>query len=202
MSLTHLFQDFGTLKSTKAGMLSMTAEEIEDLKLQSFEGGFQAGWEDAVKAQAETHSHVSAALAASLHSASFEYHELRATLNASVQNIMVHVVDTILPMAARASLGGHIRDFVTSASQDALDCPIEIVVAPECEEVVRRVLSTDLQDPFELVGDPGMSESQATIRLGSQESEINLDKTVAEIALAVATFFETQKSEVTDGRSA
>ena len=202
MSLSHLFQDFGTLKSTQAGKRSLTAEEIEDLKLQSFESGFQAGWEDALKAQVETHSHVSAGLAASLQSASFEYHELRATLNASVQNIMAHVVDTILPLAARAGLGAHIRDFVTSAAQDAQDRPIEIVVAPECEEAVRRVLSSDLQEPFELVGDPGMSESQATIRLGSKESEINLDKTVAEIALAVATFFETQKSEVTDGRSA
>lgn len=202
MSLAHLFQDFGTLKPAKAEKHSMTAEEIEDLKLQSFEGGFQAGWEDAVKAQAETQSHVSAGLAASLQSASFEYHELRATLNASVQNIMIHIVDTILPKAAQASLGAHIRDFVTSASQDALDCPIEIVVAPECEEAVRRVLSSELQEPFELAGDPGMSESQATIRLGNKESEIDLDKTVAEIAQAVATFFETQKSEVTDGRSA
>ncbi|MEM6565460.1 MAG: ABC transporter ATP-binding protein, partial [Pseudomonadota bacterium] len=66
--MSSLFQDFGTLKPANAGKTSMSAEEVEDLKLHSFEGGFQAGWEEALKAQAETSSHVSEGLAASLQS--------------------------------------------------------------------------------------------------------------------------------------
>lgn len=199
MSASHLFQDFGTMKSANVGKRSMAAGEIEDLKLQAFENGYQAGWDDAVKAQSESVTHVSAALAASLQSASFEYHELRATMNASVQSIMAEVVEAILPTVARASLGAHIRDYIVSSARDALDRTIEIAVAPASEDAVRMLLEAELPQPFELVGDPVMSPNQAVIRLGKCEAEINLDKTVADIASAVTTFFETNKTEVNDG---
>ncbi|MFL4469488.1 hypothetical protein ACERZ8_06250 [Tateyamaria armeniaca] len=202
MSLTHLFQDFGTLKPANVGKKSMSTEEIEDLKLQAFEGGFQAGWDEAVKAQSDTVTHVSAGLAASLQSASFEYHELRGTLHASVQSIMTEIVETILPVAAHASLGSHIRDLVGSISQDALDRSIEIAVAPGRDEAVRNLLSAELPEPFEVIVDPMMSPNQATLRMGAKEIDVNLDKTVAEIASALTNFFETQKSEVNNGGTA
>ncbi len=202
MSTTHLFQDFGTMQPAKVGKRSMSADELEDLKLQAFESGYQAGWEDALKAHSKSETHVSAELATSLQSASFEYHELRATLNASVQSIMAEVVETVLPLVAQASLGSHIRDYVVASARAALDRPIEIAVAPESEAAVRATLANDLPEAFDLVVDPTMSPNQAILRIGASEAEINLDKTVADIALAVTTFFETQKSEVTDGRPA
>ncbi|WP_299728784.1 hypothetical protein [uncultured Tateyamaria sp.] len=199
MSLSHLFQDFGTLKPASVGKKSLNAEEIEDLKLQAFEGGFQAGWDEAVKAQSETMTHVSSGLAASLQNASFEYHELRRTLHESVQSILSEVVETILPLAAHASLGRHICDLIGSTSLDALDRTIEIAVAPGRDEAVRQVLSAELPEPFEVVVDQMMSPNQAILRVGAKEAELNLDKTVAEIATAVTNFFETRKSEVKDG---
>ena len=202
MALPHLFKDFGTLKAGVVANRSMTADEIEDLKLQAFDSGFQAGWDDAVKAQSETQAHISVELANSLQTASFEYHEVRATLNASAQRIIEAIVQIILPVVAQASLGTQIRDAVVSALRTATDCQIEIVVSPMNEVAVSQILSAELQDPFELVSDPNMPLNQATLRLGAQEAEINLDKMVADIASAVNTFFETQKSEVINGRSA
>lgn len=199
MSMRKLFQDFGTLKAANAGIKTMSTEEIEDLKLLSFEGGFQAGWEEALKAQAETSSHVSEGLAASMKSASFEYQELRDSLQTAVQTIMREVVDTVLPFAARASLGVHICDQIKAISQDALDRAIEIVVSPGREATVHDVLTEELSDPFKVVVDPMMSPNQACLRLGSKEIDVDLDKTVAEIASAVGSFFETQQTEVNDG---
>jgi flagellar biosynthesis/type III secretory pathway protein FliH len=202
MALPHLFQDFGTLKVGVVAKRSMTADEIEDLKLQAFDSGFQAGWDDAVKAQAEMRTHISAELATSLQTASFEYHEVHATLNASAQRIIQTIIDTILPVVAQASLGAQIRDAVVSALHTITDCQIEIVLSPMNEVAVRQILSAELQDPFKLVSDPKMPLNQATLRLGAQEAEINLDKMVADIASAVNTFFENQKSEGINGRSA
>ena len=198
MALTHLFQDFGTLKPASVGSKSMNSEEIEDLKLQAFEGGFQAGWEEAIKAQSQTVSYVSTGLATNLQNASFEYDELRRTLNDSVQSIMSEIVQAILPLAAQESLGAHICDLVGSLSLDVQDRTIEIAVAPGRDEAVRGVLASSLADPFEVVVDPMMSSNQAVLRLGTKETEINLDKTVAEIESAVTNFFEIQKTEVSD----
>ena len=202
MRSPHIFQDFGTQQSNASGKKLISADEIEDLKLQAFDSGFQAGWEDAVKAQLETRTHLSAELAASLQTASFEYHEVRATLNASAQSIMEEIVEKILPLAAQASLGAQIRDVVLSTLRTSTDRRIEIAVSQVDEAAVRQVLSSQLQEPFQLVADSTMSPSQAILRLGPQEAEINLDKTVADIASAVTTFFETQNLEVIDGKSA
>jgi flagellar biosynthesis/type III secretory pathway protein FliH len=199
MSTSHLFQDFGTEQPIKTGRTAMAVEEIEDLKLQAFENGYQAGWDDAVKAQSNTRTHVASGLASSLQSASFEYHELRATLNASVRGIMMQMAETILPMIAKASLGAHIQERITEATRDALDRPIEIAIAPESEEAVRAVLSDKVPDPFVLVPDPLMDSTQAILRLGSRETEINLDRVMVDIGTAITTFFETHNSEVNDG---
>ena len=199
MAASHLFQDFGTMKAGEAGKKSVSAEEIEDLKLQAFESGYQAGWDDAVKAQSTSKTHISSELGINLQSASFEYHEVRATMNASVQSIMSEVVTTILPKVARESLGGHICDCIESIVKDALERPIQITVAPASEEAVRAVLTTDLPEPFEIVPDETLLPSQVILRLGATENEINLDKTVADIASAVTNFFKIQEPEVTNG---
>jgi len=202
MPASHLFQDFGTQKPVKAGKTTYSPEEIEEFKLQAFENGYQAGWDDAVKAQANTVTHVTSGLASSLQSASFDYHELRATLSASVQTIMEQVVNTALPQMAKASLGAHIRELVTVTARSALDRPIEISVAPENEDAVHAILSDTISEPFELIADPLMSPTQVVLRLGKQETEVNLDRLMADIGSAISTFFQTQNPEVSDGGTA
>jgi len=199
MSANHLFQDFGTLNPAHAGKKALSADELEDVKLHSFESGFQAGWDEAIKAQAETETHVSEELAKSLKSASLEYEEVRKALATDVQTIMEEVVNTILPLAARASLGQHVCDLIKTMTENALDRSIEIVVAPGREKAVYDVLTADLPEAFKICVDPTMSPNQACLRLGAKEIDVDLDKTVAEIASALSNFFETQKPEVTDG---
>ena len=43
MSAAHLFQDFGQPKPKQASAHNLAVEEIEDLKLEAFEKGYQAG---------------------------------------------------------------------------------------------------------------------------------------------------------------
>ncbi|WP_299372737.1 hypothetical protein [uncultured Tateyamaria sp.] len=199
MCAEKLFQDFGAAKPVKTDRLVKSAEELEDLKLEAFENGYQAGWDDAVKAQASTLTHVSSGLATSLQEASFDYHEMRSSLNGSVQTILNRVVSVLLPQMARASLGAHICEQITAASRSALDRPIEVVVAPEAEAAVTGLLGEQLKDPFELSLDPLLAPSQVLLRLGDKETEINLDKMIAEIAAAIEAYFHTQNLEVRDG---
>jgi len=199
MSANHLFQDFGTLNPADTGKKSLSVDELEDMKLHSFESGFQAGWDEAIKAQADNEDHVSEEFTRSLQSASFEYYEVRKILEVDVQTIMEEVVNTILPLAARASLGAHVCDLIKAVTEKTLDRSIEIVVAPGREKAVNDVLTVDLPEPFTIVVDSTMSPNQACLRLGTKEIDIDLDKAVAEVASALSNFFEIQNSEVTDG---
>ncbi|WP_147111833.1 hypothetical protein [Tateyamaria sp. syn59] len=199
MSAAHLFEDFGEQKSKPADAVAMPIEMVEDQKLEAFEKGYQAGWEDAVAAQSETQGFVSSGLASSLQDASFEYHELRATMTATVETVIKSVTDIVLPKAARASLGAHVREKAQDMARVSLDKRVEIAVAPENEAAVRSVLNDDIPDPFLLVSDNLLAPSQVVLRTEQTEAEIDLDRTVADISAAVTSFFEAQTFEVNDG---
>ncbi|WP_299774329.1 hypothetical protein [uncultured Tateyamaria sp.] len=199
MTASHLFQDFGDIQSSQHSRQDIPIEDIEDQKLEAFEKGYQAGWEDAVAAQTETRSFVSSGLANSLQNASFEYHELRATLNASVEAIMGSVVGIVLPQIAHASLGAHVRDEVSALARKSLDRNIEIAVAPETEPAVRAALQEDLPTPFVLTTDKLLAPTQVILRLDRSEAELHLDRAIADISAAVASFFENNPNEVKDG---
>ncbi|WP_299147341.1 hypothetical protein [uncultured Tateyamaria sp.] len=198
MSAAHLFQDFGTIRPTTASKSLLSVEDIEELKLQAFENGYQAGWEDAIKAQSDTLTHVSSGLASSLQAASFEYHELRAAMTASVQTIMAQVTRKVLPLIAQHSLGAHIEDVILDAARKSLDRPIELAIAPANEEAVRAALSDNVPAPFEIVPDDLMAPTQVVLRLGNREVEVDLDRVVADITNEISTFFETQTPQVTN----
>jgi len=198
MTASHLFQDFGVPKPPRSPS-KLGIEEVEDQKLQAFENGYQAGWDDAVAAQNETLSHVSSALASNLQTASFEYHELRSTLNATVADIMRQVTDTILPEIAQASLGAHVQDTVASLARQGLEREIEIVVSPESVTAVRGALGDEPDPPFVLITDDLLAPSQVLLRVAHKEIEVDLHRVVTELSVAISSFFDSQSSEVTDG---
>lgn len=198
MTVSHLFEDFGGTEAPSPSRPDVAIEDIEDQKLEAFEKGYQAGWEDAVSAQAETQSFVSSGLARSLQNASFEYHEMRATLNASVEAIMGSVTETILPQIAHASLGAHLQEQVTALARNSLDRNIEIRVAPESEAAVRNALREDLSEPFRLITDPLLAPTQVVLKLDRSESELHLGRAIEDISTAIASFFDSNSNEVED----
>ncbi|WP_299651272.1 hypothetical protein [uncultured Tateyamaria sp.] len=198
MAVSHLFEDFGNAKPLANTAACLPVEDVEDQKLEAFESGYQAGWDDAVAAQTETSSFVSSGLASSLQNASFEYHELRATLNTSVETILERVTDVILPQIAQMSLGAHVREKVQALVRDSLDRQIEIVVAPESETAVRTALDDDPPKPFVIIEDDLLAPSQVVLRLERGEVELHLDRAISDISEAIASYFETQLNEVED----
>ncbi|KIC49622.1 hypothetical protein [Tateyamaria sp. ANG-S1] len=199
MSAAHLFEDFGEKKSTSTDAPALPIEMVEDQKLEAFEKGYQAGWDDAVSAQSETQGFVSSGLASSLQDASFEYHELRASMTATVETVITNIIDIVLPQIARASLGAHVREKAQNMARAALDKRVEIAVAPENEAAVRSVLSDEIPEPFLLVSDNLLAPSQVVLRTEQTEVELDMDQTVAEISAAVTSFFQVQTAEVNDG---
>jgi len=199
MEATHLFEDFGSVMDHTSNSTELNEDKVEDQKLASFESGYQAGWEDAIKAQTETNVHVSSALAESLQEASFNYHEMRSVLNRTVQEVMTRVNETLLPMIARETLGAHIHEQIAATVRAGLDRTIEVTVSPESLDTVQSVLSDRITKPFEIVADPLLAPEQAVLRLGPDEQEIDLNQVVSEISNAISAFFQSQNQEVANG---
>ncbi|WP_195821150.1 ABC transporter ATP-binding protein [Roseobacter sp. MH60115] len=199
MSLSHRYRNFGGVKPTDAPREEISTEIAEDQQLQSFENGYQAGWDDAVKAQADSVAKISAEFGQNLHDMSFTYHEALSKLTSSMEPVMAEIVDKLLPPLTRDSLGMHIVDQLMEMIKEQPNQPIQIVVAPSQVETIQDLAEGKLTDPFEVVAEQSLGDGQAFVRIGSVERSIDLDGVLAGIGKAIAAFFHEAEQEKENG---
>jgi len=199
MSVSHLYQDFGPKPSLFDASSDVDISAIEDDKLAAFETGFQAGWDDAIKAQSDSNTRISAELAKNLQDTSFSYHEARAALIKSLRPLFSDITDTLLPAVARQSMGAHIVEQLADMSRDVLDQVIEVTIAPQNVDPIEQLLNHALPEPFVLIGDKTLGDGQVFLRIGADEREIDLAQVVSSIAVAMETFFQHAKEDVNHG---
>lgn len=198
MTMSRLFQEFGGDAADQGGSIGPTEEGIEDQKLQSFEDGYRAGWDDSMRAQSQTAKHIAADFGRNLQEASFSYHEARSAMTKAVEELFEPILDALLPAVARTSIGGHIVEHVKSMTRAKADRRIEVTVSPNNEATVASLLKEKLPEPFDLVTDPDLGDGQVYLRLGPEESEIDLDRVIGEIRDSVQAFFHQSHKEPDD----
>lgn len=189
MSVTHLYQDFSTSAQGFDGVSQLDDVEIEDQKLDAFEKGYQAGWDDAVNAQIASNTRICSDLGKNLQETSFAYHEARTTLTKSLKPLFSEVLDTLLPEIAKQSLGPQLVSQLTDMVQLQLDQVIEITVAPDNINSVETLIDGQLEDPFVLIPDPNLGDGQVFLRIGTEERELDFDHILETVRAAFSSFF-------------
>lgn len=194
MSLSHRYRNFGGSKAEPKTGESLSTEGIEDQKLQSFEEGYQAGWDDAVKAQNDATMKISAEFGQNLQDMSFTYQEAISKLTLSIEPVMAQIVDKLLPSLVGQALSAHVVAELTGLIKESSGQPIEIVVAPENVETVKELGEKSLTETFEIVEEASLGQGQAFVRIGSEERSIDLDSVITGVSQALTAFFhETQQ---------
>ena len=196
MSLAHRYQEFGSRPSQFDGKSDLDESVLEDEKLASFEVGFQAGWDDALKAQSDSNSRISTDLAKNLQDTSFSYHEARAALIKSLRPLFTDVTNSLLPAVAREAMGAHIVEQLTDMSRSTLDQVIEITIAPKNVDPIEQLLNFAVPEPFVLIGDDTLNDGQVFLRIGADEREIDMEQVVTSIATTMETFFQHAQEDV------
>ncbi|MBI1217200.1 MAG: flagellar biosynthesis protein [Rhodobacteraceae bacterium] len=165
------------------------AAAMEEARLASFEAGYAAGWEDAMAAQKEERSSVSADLARSLQALSFTYHEARAHVLAALQPLLVALVSRVLPGMARDNLAPIVAEALRPLAELAADTPVTIELNPAARPALEALLAGHPGPPVRLVEEPTLGEGQVYLRLGDREDHIDLDHVTDTIRAAVTGFF-------------
>ncbi len=199
MSLSHRYRNFGGSKSEPGAKEEMSSDGIEDQKLQSFEEGYQAGWDDAVKAQADEKMKISAEFGQNLQDMSFTYQEALSKLTLSIEPVMAQIVDKLLPALARQALGAHVIEQLCEMLKDCAGQPIEIVVAPASVETIKELGEKSLTDTFEVVEEASLGAGQAFVRVGATERSIDLDSVISGVSDALSAFFHETGQEMNNG---
>lgn len=199
MSVTHLYENFSGQAEASNKLAERTEDELEDVKLNAFETGYQAGWDDAVKAQGNTDSKLTEEFLQNVQDLSFTYHEALSKLSVGMKPMMFAIVTKLLPKIAAQSLGPQIMEQLDVLMKDQSDALVEIAVSPEKQTIVEALLNEQDAIPFTVVVEPALSGGQVYLRAGQSEREINLDAVLEGISTAIEAFFHTAEQEKTHG---
>jgi flagellar assembly protein FliH len=195
MSLAHKYEEFGNSVGFVTDETDQIGHDIESEKLQSFEEGYQAGWEDSDKAKSEFEKKFSLEVAKNLQGVSFGYHEARSALMQGLKPLFDGILSKLLPEIAKASIGPHIVEQLSGIARDSSDQLIEIVVSAQEIESLQNALKDQIPEPFILIAEPDLNEGQAYLRLGTREREIDLGQMIEKICSSTNILFEQEQAD-------
>lgn len=171
--------------------------QIEDLRLQSYEEGYTAGWDDATKSEADNQTRISADFSQNLQELAFTYHEARTSVMAAVEPLLREMVDKVFPQMSQASLGQHVLHEIRRLANDAVSQPIEIVTAPENVAALEALLADNCALPHAVHEEPSLGAGQVYLRFADREDKIDLDGMIQGLQDAFSAFTqELEKDEI------
>lgn len=168
---------------------------LEETKLQSYDAGYSAGWEDATAAQANDQTRIGADLARNLQSLGFTFHEARTHVLQALEPLFSEIVGRLLPQLSRETLAATVLDVLMPMAEKLADTPVTLVLNPAVRASVEALLQQTTSMPLNIVEEPSLSEGQIYLKLAGSETEINLDRAIAEITSAVRGFFKLHQQD-------
>jgi flagellar assembly protein FliH len=163
---------------------------LEESKLESYEKGYTAGWDDAAAAQTHDHKHASAELARNFQTLDFTYQEARSHVLKAIRPLLNALVGSLLPELARDTLAPTVLETLMPIAESLADAPITLVLNPHARVAVEVMLKNATGLPLQIIEESSLGEGQVFLRVGDTETEVNLERAIAEISLAVQNFFE------------
>ena len=194
MSITHLLEDFGATQDGHE--VTLTDASLEDERLKSFESGFQAGWDDAVKAQTEDARRITADLAQNLQDLSFTFEEAHAAIMQALRPLLAQMVAAVLPRLAQESLGPRLEEMLDALARDQGRLAVTIAASPTDTPRLTHLLDAKPDIDATLTEDDTLGPGQVSLRFGEVEHEIDLAEVLAGIDAAIHGFFDqTQQAK-------
>lgn len=190
---------FETETEEQGDVIVIDAATLEEGRLASYEEGYRAGWEDAATAQASEQAQLRSDLARNMQALGFSYHEARIHVLRAVEALITAVVGRVLPEMAREALAPVVLETLMPLAEQMADSPVTLMVNPASRLAVAALLEQATGLPIILVDEPSLSDGEVLLRLGSSETQVNLDRAVADIAAAVRSFFDLTEQEIRHG---
>lgn len=188
MSIAHLLHDFGALSQGKP--VAITDVSLEEERLEAFEKGYQAGWDDCVKSQVEDGRRITADLAQNLLDIGFTYEEVHGEIMGAMQRLLQQITQTVLPPLSHAMLVPQVTEILHDLLETNGRQPVQLTAGPADLAILRR-LSAEMPDlACTLTEDQTLASGQVLLRLGESERALDMPDVLLRIENAVSGFFQ------------
>ncbi|MGL6211965.1 MAG: flagellar biosynthesis protein [Paracoccaceae bacterium] len=180
--------------SSGGATVVLDVSALEEAKLASYDEGYSAGWEDANAAQSTEQSQIKTDLARHLQTLGFSYQEARMHVLKAIEPLLLDIVGRLLPNLARETLAPVVLEALMPMAEALADTPVTLVLNPASRDAVEQLLERATGLPLVLQEEPTLGEGQVYLRLGTSETEVNIDRAIVDITAAVRGFFALSSS--------
>ncbi|MBI1494340.1 hypothetical protein [Halocynthiibacter styelae] len=170
--------------------------QSEEAKLEAFENGYKAGWDDAAKSHAENLDNVSVELARNLQELSFTFHEARAQVLKDMRAVFSELMEKIMPRIAAENLPAMIAEQITEIARSDVNTRIELQVHPANAQSVENLLPAQNSLDVVVVGEASLGEGQARLVFAEGEQIVDLSGVLAAAQEKTEGFFNLNEKVV------
>lgn len=165
---------------------------IEETRLEAFEQGYKAGWDDSLSTHAADQERISTDFARNLNELAFTYHEVRSTILKSLEPLLREMVAKVLPRMAQSSIGPLVADQIVKMADTQSSIPVELVTGPANREALEKLSDGQESLPLKIIEEDSLGEGQVFIRIGESETQIDFEGLLSGFSSALDGFFETR----------
>ena len=176
-----------------------SAADIEKIRMEGYEQGYKAGWDDAVRSEADEQTRIGAEFARNLQDLGFTFHEARSHVMQALEPLLEKMVSKVLPDLVSETLGQTVLEHLLPLAEEASDSPVQIVVSPASLPAIQRFIDASLTIPLEIIEEPSLAEGQVFLRLGEQEKRIDMNEAVDKIGQAISSVYEFNEGALKNG---
>lgn len=194
MSIAHLLDNFATPGQNQKGPINEV--ELEEERLMSFDKGYQAGWDDAVKSQVEDGRRITADLAQNLQDLNFTREEIHAAIMEGLQPVLQQITGAALPEMCRLTLVPRISEILGNWLEQEGHQPVSIAVGPEDAPLLDMLITQHPDLDCKMVEDNTLSSGQIYLRIANAERALDMHDVLQRIEQAVTAFFSEHQKAV------
>lgn len=191
--------EVGPAASENRSARQISEDELEAACLSSYEDGYRAGWDDAVKEAEETGGRIDAEFARNLEDLSFTFHEARSHILANLEPFLIALSDTFLPELLKAALGDIINEEMLQLAGRLADTSLVLRLSPENRDTIERLMTQVNSAPVEILEDETLLSGQVRLEGGGSERSIDLDDALRRVKHAIAALYEINEKAVEHG---
>ncbi|MCH2163729.1 MAG: hypothetical protein MK098_03625 [Marinovum sp.] len=206
MSIAHLLEDFGpgaqtNIASPASSFRSVAADPdtAESIRLEAYEDGYKAGWDDAVGANTAEQMQVAADLAQNLRDMSFTYQEASAHISQSLHGVFDTMMDLFLPQIAKLALAPKVSEMLEGLPVGAEDMQVVLSVAPESQPVLKRLVEKSNHLDLQIEIDASLTGGQVVIGFADTEMSLDFDALLQDMRNALETYTRDTGKETAHG---
>ncbi|WP_333827331.1 hypothetical protein [Pararhodobacter sp.] len=171
------------------------SEALEEIKLDAYERGYVAGWEDSERQAEREALETRARVERQLEALSFTYHDARGHVLRAMEPVLHAMLETVVPEAARAAVIPGVIAQLLPLAQSLSEAPVTLRIAQGARPGFDAALAGLVLPPLEIEESADLGPGQAEIAFDHKETRVDLAQAAEELRGAISRFYQIQFEE-------